>query len=205
MNLLVIKSNHEEKVEPNQSIVNQLSDLKHRVFPRPFERLAVQGGIGCEIGVYKGDHTLSLFKNLSLTKLYLIDPYSMYDEYTEGHLHYGVDQKPLSEAQLEAIEKLKAYQDKIVWINKLSCDAYREIKESLDFVYIDGNHAYDFVKSDIDNFYPLIKSKGVLGGHDFYNGFCREHDGVVQAVSEFSVHNKLTLQVELPDWWIVKP
>lgn len=194
----------------NQAIVNQLSDLKHRIFPRPFERLAVcglvgGGVIGCEIGVYKGSHSLSLLKTLSIKKLYLIDPYDMYDEYSEGYLHYGVDHAPLSEAQKEAIIKLKNYKDQIIWLNQLSKDAIYEITDELDFVYIDGNHAYDFVKADIENYYPLLKKGGTLGGHDFYNGYCREHDGVVKAVSEFAVNNKLVLQVELPDWWIVKP
>ena len=58
---------------------------------------------------------------------------------------------------------------------------------------------------DIQNYYPKVKSGGIIGGHDFYNGFCREHDGVIKAVSEFAVNNKLDLQVELPDWWILKP
>ena len=65
------------------SIVNQLSDLKHRVFPRPFERLAFESFkdndgnknklIGCEIGVYKAFHALSLLENMEIEKLYLIN------------------------------------------------------------------------------------------------------------------------------------
>ena len=35
-----------DKMLENQAIVNQLSDLKHRIFPRPFERLAVCGLVG---------------------------------------------------------------------------------------------------------------------------------------------------------------
>lgn len=197
------------------NIVNQLSDLKHRVFPRPFERLAFECFIdglerrhklvGCEIGVYKGLHALSLLETMEIERLYLIDPYEMYEKYLEGHAHYGVDQVPLSAAQQEAIDRLKNYDDKIVWLNLLSEDAVKNIIEDLDFVYIDGNHAYDFVKQDIQNYWPKLKSGGILGGHDFYNGYCREHDGVVKAVSEFAVYNNLTLQVELPDWWIKKP
>jgi len=32
-----------------------------------------------------------------------------------------------------------------------------------------------------------------------YNGFCFEHNGVIRAVTEFVVKNKLQLHVELPD------
>lgn len=190
------------------AVIQLLSDLKHRIFPRPFERLALSGGkglTGCEIGVYKGNHSESLLSTSSIRKLYLIDPYDLYDNYIEGHAHYGVDQSPLSEAQKEAINRLLEYKDQIVWLNLKSEDACKEISEKLDFVYIDGNHAYDFVKADIENYYLLLKAGGILGGHDFYNGYCREHDGVIKAVTEFAVTNKLVLQVELPDWWIVKP
>jgi hypothetical protein len=191
-------------------IVNQLSDFKHRIFPRPFVRLALENHnnneqlIGCEIGVYKAFHALSILENTEIEKLYLIDPYEMYEKYEEGHAHYGVDQVPLSDAQREAIDRLKKYKNKIVWLNYLAEDAIKYITEELDFVYIDGNHAYDYVKQDIQNYYPKVKSGGVIGGHDFYNGFCREHDGVIKAVSEFAVNNNLNLQVELPDWWIIK-
>jgi hypothetical protein len=39
--------------------------------------------------------------------------------------------------------------------------------ESLDFVYIDANHAYDFVKQDIELWYPKVKKGGYLWGHDY--------------------------------------
>jgi hypothetical protein len=70
----------------------------------------------------------------------------------------------------------------------------------VDFVYIDGNHGYRAVSEDIRAWWPKIRPGGVLGGHDFYNGYARSHDSVIKAVTEFAVLNRLTLQVELPDW-----
>lgn len=40
-------------------------------------------------------------------------------------------------------------------------------KESLDFVYIDANHLYDFVKQDLTAWLPKIKKSGFIGGHDW--------------------------------------
>lgn len=187
-------------------IINMLSDIKHRIFPRPFERLAISGKnlIGVEIGVYKAEHAVSLLTHLDIKHLYLVDPYELYDEYEEGQAHYGVDQDPLHIAQEEASKRLSQYIGKVSWIFKKSLDALNEIPDELDFVYIDGNHDENFVREDILFYYPKIKPGGVIGGHDFYNGFCREHDGVVRAVTQFTVRNNLTLQVELPDWWIKK-
>ena len=56
---------------------------------------------------------------------------------------------------------------------------------------------------DIINYISKIDKKkgGVIGGHDFYNGFQRDHDGVIKAVTKYALKNNLQLQVELPDWW----
>jgi hypothetical protein len=188
--------------------INALSDLKHRIFPRPFERLSKQRDkkklIGAEIGVCGGEHAISLLKTLDIDKLYLIDPYTMYEEYTEGQKHYGKDQRKLSETEIAAKKILSEHESKIVWIKELSSDAVNFIVEELDFVYIDGNHAESFVMADIQNYYPLVKNGGLIGGHDFYNGFQTEHDGVVNAVIEWAYTHEKKLKVELPDWWIEK-
>jgi hypothetical protein len=192
-------------------LINVLSDIKHRIFPRPFERLSSlrekqHGGglVGIEIGVAAGEHALSLLKNLNIERLYLIDPYEDYEQYLEGKLHYGIDQLAISETELLARAALEKYSNQIIWLKKHSADAINFIDEKVDFVYIDGNHQYEFVVEDINNYFPLLKEFGVLGGHDYYNGFQREHDGVINAVINFSVSHGLQLRSELPDWWIEK-
>ena len=39
--------------------------------------------------------------------------------------------------------------------------------ESLDFVYIDGNHLEEFVELDITSWLPKVKPDGWIGGHDY--------------------------------------
>jgi hypothetical protein len=45
-----------------------------------------------------------------------------------------------------------------------ACDLFPD--KSLDFVFIDGNHGYSFVKQDILAWLPKIKPGGVICGHD---------------------------------------
>jgi hypothetical protein len=194
-----------------EDIINVLSDIKHRIFPRPFERLSSlrnkkNGGglVGIEIGVSGGDHAISLLESLDIERLYLIDPYENYTNYLAGKVHYGIDQLSLSETEVVARARLEKYRTKIIWLKKLSLEAINFIDEKVDFVYIDGNHQYESVVEDIDNYFPLLKESGVIGGHDYYNGFQREHDGVINAVTRFSVSHGLQLRSELPDWWIEK-
>jgi predicted O-methyltransferase YrrM len=66
----------------------------------------------------------------------------------------------------------------------LSADAAeRFADESLDFVYIDANHAEPYVRQDIELWYAKIKPDGIIAGHDIING---EIMGVQRAV-----HNEI--------------
>lgn len=56
-----------------------------------------------------------------------------------------------------------------------------------DFVYIDGDHRYDAVKSDIEAWLPLIKRGGMIAGHDYLyrSGKHRSPCGVKPAVDDY--------------------
>jgi predicted O-methyltransferase YrrM len=80
-------------------------------------------------------------------------------------------------------DRTKEYNN-ISLVQKTSDDAVNDFKDgSFDFVYIDGIHTYDGVKSDIINYLPKVKKGGVIGGHDYTNQL--EHlVGVYEAVNE---------------------
>jgi hypothetical protein len=57
----------------------------------------------------------------------------------------------------------------VKWIEKASLDAAREIKDnSLDFVYIDGEHSYVYVMLDIIVWNRKVKPGGIVSGHDYH-------------------------------------
>ena len=43
------------------------------------------------------------------------------------------------------------------------CD---EIDQQFDVVFIDGNHSYEYVKKDLENYYPKVKDGGIVALHD---------------------------------------
>jgi glycosyl transferase family 25 len=68
-------------------------------------------------------------------------------------------------------------------IQKPSTEAANNYPDgSLEFVFIDANHDYEFVKQDIEAWLPKVKPGGYIGGHD-YSG-SDGHKGVVKAVDE---------------------
>lgn len=141
---------------------------------------------GIEIGVRKGMNAKYMLKVLKKLKtLYLIDPY--------------IGSGTLKDKEY-AIDNLKKYSDRIHWIFCASEQAVNLIPEHLDFVYIDGNHDYDFVLKDIMLYYPKIRTGGILGGHDY----SIVHTDVVRAVDYFVSNNDLKLFCKRNDWWMVK-
>jgi hypothetical protein len=86
------------------------------------------------------------------------------------------------------------------WIKQKSSKAVDHISEYLDFVYIDANHEYDFVKNDLEQYYFKLKTDGIIGGHDFDSTYFK---GLVKAVLEFMIRNKLydCFNVSESDYW----
>lgn len=148
--------------------------------------------IGAEIGTFEGENALNMLSHLSIKHLFLIDSYIEYNEYdhTLG--------KDVSNAFDICQKRLFKFNEKITFIKKKSSDAIDNIPDNLDFVYIDGNHAYKYVKSDINLYYPKVKKGGVIGGHDI------QSNDVQRAVTEFSEQNNLKVYKKYPDWWIIK-
>lgn len=152
-----------------------------------------KGLIGCEIGLYNGENALNIFKALPIGKMYLIDPYVLDDDCIKIT-------DDIVQLKYEAFIRLNLYHRQYVFIELRSDDAYKWIEDKLDFCYIDGSHNYKQVIKDIKNYYPLIKSKGVIGGHDFHG----DKLDVIRAVLKATKNMKEELHTEDRDWWIVK-
>ena len=76
---------------------------------------------------------------------------------------------------------------------------------TLDFVYIDGRHEYEFVKEDIAAWWAKVKHGGYLGGHD-YHTMSGSDFRVEQAVQEFISAETRAIDLQLfPDTsWVVR-
>ncbi|KXH74532.1 MAG: hypothetical protein AM326_09840 [Candidatus Thorarchaeota archaeon SMTZ-45] len=117
--------------------------------------------VGAEVGVEKGRFSKLILENMPELKMYLIDPYKYYDGARKK-------ERGFSEHKRHAHNLLDQYN--IIWLEKKSVDAVREIPDnSLDFVYIDGNHKYDYVMLDIILWTAKVRPGGMIAGHDYYN------------------------------------
>lgn len=150
--------------------------------------------IGAEIGVKLGEHAHNILANLPNVKLlYLIDPYLTYEGWNAPY------KSEIESIKKSAQRKLSCFGDRVRWVYKKTEDAAEDIEFQLDFIYIDGNHEYSYVKKDINLAVLKVKSGGVISGHDYNGGF----SGVIKAVDEFCSEYGLILHHKRENWWLV--
>ena len=147
--------------------------------------------IGVEVGTNAGINACEVIKGWKeVSKLWCIDYYPTYSDF-----RFKEDQEiAINSALLNFVGEPKIH----LMIDKSAEAAKKFEDESLDFVYIDANHSYEFVKEDIAAWLPKVKKGGIIGGHD-YDWSDPEHNeefAVKKAVDEMfgdRVHYHLSL------------
>ena len=123
-------------------------------------------GKGVEVGTFKGEFSKEIMKLCGGT-LYMVDVWLPLnnDEYNDSTNNGNFQKGAIFGA---AIDNISGYENRAIMIRANSEKASEIFEdESLDFVYIDANHAYDYVVQDIQLWYPKVKPGGFLCGHDY--------------------------------------
>lgn len=112
--------------------------------------------IAVEIGVYEGVNTLNIAENIAEDGiLYAIDPFF------KGRLgiSYG---KIITLRNL----KKKNFIHRVKILEMLSWKAVEFIKEEIDFIFIDGDHSYEGIVRDWNDYAGKVKKGGIIALHD---------------------------------------
>ena len=107
-----------------------------------------------EIGVLHGNTTRVLLKNSSC-KVYGIDPIipDSMNKNLIGNMSY--------------INTLKTdYPWRFIFIKDYSYNVVKTWNEPIDYLFIDGDHSYEAVKRDFNDWFPHVNSGGVIAFHD---------------------------------------
>jgi hypothetical protein len=125
-----------------------------------FNRLGYK--IGAEIGVQRGRNAKVIFENMpGLEKLILVDPYQ---DHSSARTVLGA--KKHAKFSKQAHDKLSDHN--VLWLEDFSEKAAHLVSDnSLDFVYIDGEHTYDFVMIDLILWHRKVRVGGIIAGHDY--------------------------------------
>lgn len=147
-----------------------------------------------EVGVAEGYYSRTLCEYNPDAKVYGIDPYVPY----RGYRDY---------TRISTFEKLRTSAEKRLgsctnyqFIYEFSMESLRHFQDdSLDFVYLDGNHVEPYVSQDIVGWHAKLRPGGILAGHDYVR--TKDGQGVHQtndvkgAVRQFAKDRGLTLYI----------
>lgn len=121
-------------------------------------------GVGVEVGTFKGEYSKDILQRWNGT-LFMVDVWNhLGDEYIDASNHKNFEGGVYG----ECIKNIQGYEDRGIMLrtNSKTASSFFE-DDSLDFVYIDANHAYEYVKEDLELWYPKVKSGGFVMGHDY--------------------------------------
>lgn len=165
------------------------------------------GGRFVEVGVHEGDFSARILEACRPEKLYLVDPWMVFTDEIYEPSWYGtrVAQSEMDRRHrdVEARFSAEIARGEVEVMRAKSRDVVGTFAdESLDFVYLDGDHSYEGTRFDTRAFAPKVKKGGFLVGDDYaLDGWWK--DGVVRAFHEllaegdFIVEMKLDRQIAL--------
>lgn len=151
---------------------------------------------GAEIGVHRGAYTRMFAEQLTGT-FYAIDPWVCWPENVCSGGAYRMKSFPGSIEKTEmarqaAENRLEKY-NHVKILRQTSVQASITIPDdSLDMVYIDGNHKYPYVIIDLWSYWPKLRDGGIMSGHD------HNFSSVTKAVNEF------VTEAKIPYWYVME-
>jgi hypothetical protein len=139
-----------------------------------------------EVGIGYGFHAKEILDKTNVETLYLIDPMQYYpnDMFADDVMKYGGFEKLVKNIKTH----LSPHVDRYQWLRKPSLSITNDDipDESLDAVFIDGDHSYEAVIQDLPFWWKKLKVGGWLLGDD-YASCC---PGTTRAVDDFTrIHN----------------
>ena len=131
---------------------------------------------GAEIGVDRGHFSEYILKYVPGSSLLCVDPWRWK---LRGESRYQ-----------STVRRLEPFGERVQIIRKDSFDAVKDVPdESLDFAFIDGDHTFDYVMTDIIWWAKKVRYGGVIAAHDVYRF---RGAGVVTAVETYTQVHGIT-------------
>lgn len=139
--------------------------------------------LGAEIGVNKADYSLELLNRIPDCHLICVD---IWEEYK-----YNIRTKNDQDKNYQiACNRLQPFIDngRVTILKMSSMQAVEQYYDnSLDFVFIDGDHTFDYCCMDIIRWSQKVRSGGMIGVHDY---LAMRKGGVMKAVEAYThCHN----------------
>lgn len=120
----------------------------------------------CEIGVWRGEFAQKMLESCTdISQYCMIDPWTHLPNWNKP---FNVESSVFDEIYIEALNRISMYAHKVLILRGTTKEKALYIKDdSLDFVYIDGDHTLRGITIDLQRILPKVKIGGIIGGDDF--------------------------------------
>lgn len=146
------------------------------------------GGVGAEIGAFRGHFTEVLLRKAAPRKLYVVDPWTQAGPETDGGMAGPL--LPSLAARHEAEWRAAAFpQTEVRLVEARFPDCRAVFEEPLDFVYLDVGDDFEQTRLQLRVADKLLGPRGVLLGDDWWPDPASPHHGVFMAVNVFAKNN----------------
>jgi hypothetical protein len=172
-----------------KGLVNVINDLSTRLS---------RNLVGLEIGICKGENIVHFLEQTNrIDKIHCIDPYLPYMDWVGP-----VTQEDMNLWYEITMKNFAPHMDKIVIYKDTSDNCVDKFENGqFDYIFIDGDHSYEGVFQDLNNYYSKVKTGGVFSGHDI------NLQDVQRALSEFRSVNEINNPIQFTDvnvWYWTK-
>jgi Methyltransferase domain len=172
-----------------RNVVRVLSRQRDKDFRSCVLSQIPRHSVCAEIGVYKGDFSERILER-EPKKLHLVDPWKFEVDPAYAGSWYGgslgKNQDRMDTIYKSVLSRFRSeIRSGVIEIHRnTSAETCSQFPDNyFDWIYIDGNHRYEFVKLDLEMFLPKVKLDGLVAGDDYDTpGWWR--DGVTKAVDE---------------------
>lgn len=166
-----------------------------RDFPKLIDELGLK--VGVELGVNEGGYSDFLLNESKLEKLYSIDAWNLDASETMAAPFKAWTIKQVKSAEEISREVLGKHGDRSVVIKGNSFDAASKFDDnSIDFIFFDAGHRFSGFALDMINWWPKIKTGGVIAGHDYWRRYRYE---VMDVANAFLFEHRLIMNITWDD------
>lgn len=137
-----------------------------------------------EIGVLRAKNLVELAKEYPLLQITGVDSYEAYEDTAHGYFvteQLSEYNKNIAKKAIQPYSNIKLYCETSQYFSKQIPD------KSFDIIFLDKSFSVDTTYLDILDFYPKVKSGGILCGHDAWT-----HEVILGV-------NKAFLELGLPE------
>ena len=142
---------------------------RRKLRQKMLDEVMPKGGRCAEIGVWEGDFSAEILNFTQPRELVLIDPWDLLAPMSEDHTHSQHSSATLMRQKYEQVTSILGRLQNCVVRKGFSAEVLETYPDNyFDWVYIDGNHMYDFVLQDILVSARKVRPGGIIAGDDLF-------------------------------------